>query len=282
MTAPRPGELDPRSRRQRRQAATTARAEARERRWAERRYAVPYDTDGPKATLGLLWGIAALAAATVGPAALATLAGAVAVVAALQAAQAWRPTVAVARPAAAVLAAVPPIGMALGGVRGLGAAVAVAALVAPLVALLAEGGIPARVVRHGEVLVRCALPAALAAGSLGALADVEVGAALTLILLVSAYELGDFIVGTGSTNAVEGPVAGIVSALVVGTVVVVLRPPPFDAAPRAAAFVGLAVVLAPLGQLAASALLPTGAAWAPALRRLDSYLLVAPLWVILL
>lgn len=282
MTAPRPTELDPRSRRQRRRAATTARAEARERRWAERRYAVPYDTDGPKATLGLLWGIAALAAATVGPTTLAALAGVVAVAAALQAAQAWRPAVAVARPAAATLAAVPPIGMALAGLRGLGAAVAVAALVAPLVALLAEGGIAARVVRHGEVLVRCALPAGLAAGSLGALADVDVGAALSLILLVSAYELGDFVVGTGSTNAVEGPVAGIVSALVVGTVVVVLRPPPFDAAPRAAVFVGLVVVLAPLGQLAASALLPTGASWAPALRRLDSYLLVAPLWVILL
>jgi hypothetical protein len=44
----------------------------------------------------------------------------------------------------------------------------------------------------------------------------------------------------------------------------------------------LTALSCPLGQLLASALLPRGAAWAPALRRIDSYLLAAPLWLVLL
>ena len=45
--------------------------------------------------------------------------------------------------------------------------------------------------------------------------------------------------------------------------------------------IGVTGLCCPLGQLVASALLPRGNAWAPALRRLDSYLVAAPLWLVL-
>jgi len=61
----------------------------------------------------------------------------------------------------------------------------------------------------------------------------------------------------------------------------VLLPAPFDTNSYPL-FAALAAVGAPLGQIVASAILPRGVAWAPALRRLDSYLVVAPLWLLLL
>jgi hypothetical protein len=45
-------------------------------------------------------------------------------------------------------------------------------------------------------------------------------------------------------------------------------------------FGGAVAVLAPLGQLFASALLPAAGAPASGLRRLDSLLLAAPLWCV--
>ena len=48
--------------------------------------------------------------------------------------------------------------------------------------------------------------------------------------------------------------------------------------PRAFLFAALAIVLCPAGQLVASAVLPSAAAPASALRRLDSLILLAPAW----
>jgi hypothetical protein len=270
MTQPRQAELDPRSRRQRRKAAAQARAEARERRWADRRFAVPYDIEGPKVTLGALWFVAVVAAAVFHPLALWVVVAPVAMAAATQSAQAWRHDVAVSRPMTALLAGA--------GVTGLGAAVILATLVVLVGSLLSEGALMARSLRLAEVGVRVSVPVGLAAGAMVALARIGPVLLLSLVLVVSAYEMGDFLIGTGSTNAVEGPVSGMVSALIVGAVVVLAAPPSI---PDPLVAVGAAVVLAPLGQVLASAVLPRGAAWAPALRRLDSYLLAAPLWVFL-
>jgi hypothetical protein len=282
MTQPRPADLDPRSRRQRRQSADLARAEARERRWAQQRFAVPYDTDGPRLTMGVLWFAAAIAATVAGPYPLAVLTGVVAVVASLQGVLAWRSTVGVWRPAAVLLAAAPPAAAAAAGISGLGAAVAVGALLAAASVLILEGRADAMTLTQAEILIRCGLAPGLAAGSLVALAGIEVGLVIALVVLVSAYETGDFIVGSGSSNAVEGPLAGILSVLVVGSAVILVRPPGLDELGDALLAIGLVVVLAPAGQVFASALLPRGAAWAPALRRLDSYLLVAPAWILVL
>ena len=123
--------------------------------------------------------------------------------------------------------------------------------------------------------------AGVAAGSIVAVERLEFGGFITLVLLVSAYEVGDFLIGTGSSNAVEGPVAGIVALVVVAAAIYVLLPAPFDTN-SFPLFAILAAVCAPLGQIIASAVLPRGVVWAPALRRLDSYLLLAPLWLLLL
>jgi len=58
--------------------------------------------------------------------------------------------------------------------------------------------------------------------------------------------------------------------------------PPFNSATQAWVVGGLVAVLCPLSQMAASLLLPRAGARAPALRRLDSYLLTGPAWLWLL
>ena len=96
-------------------------------------------------------------------------------------------------------------------------------------------------------------------------------------MLVSGYEVGDFLVGTGTSNPVEGPVAGIAAVIVLTFAVSVFEFPPFESG-SAWVFGGLVAVLAPLGRFAAPILMPGPDARVPALRRLDSYLLVAPVW----
>jgi len=73
----------------------------------------------------------------------------------------------------------------------------------------------------------------------------------------------------------------VVGMLVVAVGLYLVLPAPFttDTFPL---FVLLSAAAAPVGQIAGSAILPRGDAWAPALRRLDSYLLAAPLWLLLM
>jgi hypothetical protein len=56
--------------------------------------------------------------------------------------------------------------------------------------------------------------------------------------------------------------------------------PPFEIG-NSLGFALLAAVLAPAGQLLASLVLPAAGAPAPAVRRLDSLLLLAPAWALL-
>ena len=74
--------------------------------------------------------------------------------------------------------------------------------------------------------------------------------------------------------------AGLVSLGVVAFLLFLVQPAPFDSR-SILLFAVLAGVCCPLGQILASGLLPRGNAWAPALRRLDSYLLAAPIWLLL-
>ncbi|HEX8803770.1 MAG TPA: hypothetical protein VF743_06245, partial [Acidimicrobiales bacterium] len=121
-----------------------------------------------------------------------------------------------------------------------------------------------------------AIPAA-ACTSVILVRNQSVDAAVVLLLLVSAYEVGDFIVGSGASNFIEGPLAGATTAMMVGFPLTIVLVSPFDlAGVELLAFVAVAC---PLGQIMASALLPRAGASAPALRRIDSLLLLAPLWV---
>jgi hypothetical protein len=266
------------SRRRRRQLDQAARLRARQ---ASSRYRLAYDAAGPKVRLGLLWFLLALGALRVGPVALAVLYGIVAAVAALQAAWArrMRPPRPF-RPVSALVALGLPVA-ALAGTQVLGLAV----LVAVGLALLAGYTGPPRRGHPIDVAaasLACGLFPGLACASLVLVRDVDLAAAIVLLVFVSAYEVGDFLVGSGAGNVVEGPAAGMIGLLVVAFTVSLLRPSTFHDAAGVWALAGMTAVLCPLGQLVASTLLPSGTAFAPALRRLDSLLLVAPLWAVLL
>jgi hypothetical protein len=235
-----------------------------------------YDLDGPRVRMGLLWFAVALGAALVGVGAVAVLFGVVAGAAALQTAAAWRkagrrPSRLVAGVGALVLPLAAAFGIALTGLLTL--AMAVGAVVA---AYLDPRRRDPLVVPAGCTL-RSGFFAGLAAASVVFVARTDSAALVTLLVLVSAYEVGDYLVGTGAATPIEGPVAGIAAVLVLTFAVAVFEFAPFETG-SAWVFGGLAAVLAPLGRFAAPVLAPSPDARVPALRRLDSYLLVGPVW----
>jgi len=243
-----------------------------------RRYAVVYDTSGPKVRLGVLWFVVAVTAIAVGPLAVGLVYGGTAALAALQTARDWRKRRL--RPndqVAAAMAGAMGLGACLGA-GGAGLAVLAGVGVAYVVAT-GDTGSPNRAVADAGWTVQCALPPGIVALSMVLLTRLDQGSAIGLLLLVSAYETGDYLVGSGARNPYEGPAAGA-SAMVVITFI--LSTLPISALDFGQAWLlgGLCLLLAPLGQLAASALLPTAASPASALRRLDSLLLAAPLWCI--
>ena len=241
-----------------------------------RRYAVVYDIDGPRVRLGILWFVVAFAAIVFGPLTTGLVYGAAAAVAALQTARAWRRQRQ--RPNRVVAAAMAG-GIALGACLGAGGAgLAVLAGTAASVAV----AITDLKSRHPAVTdagwtIQCALPVGLVAMSMVLLTRLDQGSSIALLLLASAYETGDYLVGSGARNPYEGPVAGIAAITVVTFIVSTLSISAFDVG-QAWLFGGVVAILAPLGQLFASALLPAAGAPASALRRLDSLLLAAPVW----
>jgi hypothetical protein len=246
------------------------------RRRRERRYAVVYDVEGPKVRLGILWFVVAVTALVLGPVVGALCYGAAAAVAAAQVAKAWRsehlqPSIAVAAGGAGAMA----LGAVLGA-GGLGLALIGTAIAACVVAWL-DGGWRWPLLHHAGWTLRCAVPPGVAAACMVLLVRLEVGAAISLLVLVSAYEVGDYLIGSGSSNPYEGPIAGIAAAGVFTFIIAALAIPPFDF-DTAWAFGLAAAAMAPLGQLAASALLPSAGSMASGLRRLDSLLLAAPAW----
>jgi hypothetical protein len=102
-------------------------------------------------------------------------------------------------------------------------------------------------------------------------------AAVGLVLIVAAYEVGDYIVGSGARNAFEGPIAGATAIVVVTFAITVVGLKPF-VFPDSFVLAGTAAVLCPAGQLLASLILPKVDAAAGALRRIDSLLILAPVW----
>jgi hypothetical protein len=262
------------------------RAEARRREQARRlkarsgnRYLVHYDIDGPRVRLGIAWFVGAMAAFALGTAATALWFGVAFAAAGAHTLRTWRARGASVDPRVALLgvavvvagAAVHPRAM---GLLLIGMVVVVLGLSARQ---LGDDDGLTQVLAKGSLVLQAAVPAAVAGGCLVLLADLETWAAISLVLLTSAYETGDFLIGSGSSNAFEGPLAGGIAVVVVTLVIAALGFPPFD--------VGEAVVFGLLvapgafgGQILASVLLPHARALAPALRRVDSLLLVAPLW----
>ncbi len=241
-----------------------------------RRLAVVYDTNGPKVRLGMAWFVVAAAALAVGPLPSALVYGLAAAIAAAQTSRCWRkrrqrPNDAVASGMAGLMAAGACFGA---GGAGLGILIGVA-----LAYLVAAGDArsPNPTLADAGWTIQCALAPGLVAMSMVLLDRLDQGSAIALLLLVSAYETGDYLVGSGARNPYEGPAAGAAAMVVVTFIISTLPISALDFG-QAWLFGGIVVLTAPLGQLFASALLPAAKAPASSLRRLDSLLLAAPIW----
>jgi hypothetical protein len=241
-----------------------------------RRLAVVYDIEGPRIRLGVAWFAVAMAATVVSPVTAALVYAAAAGMAGRQIARAWG-NVSWQADMAAGLAAVPVLA-ALGGTKLLVASLVLGALVAAGAACAPDGsrlpGPGGRVAAAG--ILWLTLAPAVGAASVVLVRNESVVSAIVLVLLASAYEAGDYIVGSGASNPVEGPLAGITTATLIAVPLAMIEVEPFNS--TGLALVGFAAVAYPFGQILASALLPGAGAPASALRRIDTLLLLAPLW----
>lgn len=261
------------------------RAEVRRREQTRRlkaragnRYLVHYDIEGPRVRLGILWFAGSMVALALGTVATALWFGVTFAAAGAHTLRTWRARGAPVDPRAPLLAVAGVVAGAAVHPRAMGVALLLAvAVVLALVFRDLDDAEPAQVLGRASLVLQAAVPPAVAGGCLVLLADLEIWAAISLLLLTSAYEAGDFLIGSGSANAFEGPLAGGVAVVVVTLVIAALGVPPFDVG-EAFAFGLLVAPGAFAGQLLASVLLPHARAFAPALRRVDSLLLVAPLW----
>ena len=251
------------------------------RKYRRRRLAVVHDVNGPHVTLGCAWFVLAVLALVAGRFAIGLLYSLTASVAAFQAAFAWQKSGA--RPHRLAAGA---------GALGIGIC---GALATPLVGIAILGfvgvsmffsyGIAARSRGRLDPIVmtsftiRCGLFAGFAAACVGITARYSLTGAVGLVLIVSAYEVGDYIVGSGADNPYEGPVAGAAAIVVITFAITALGLKPF-VFPGSFALAALAALLCPAGQLAASLILPKVDAAASALRRIDSLLVLAPVWAL--
>lgn len=224
--------------------------------------------DGPHARLGVLWFIAACAACALGTIAVAVLFSVLAAVAAMQTVRAWADVGRKSSPiVCGVAAAVVPIA-ALAGPIGFGAGLIVATTVVVVSGVLGSNVL---------IGLRSTILPALAAGAVVLTGRTDMGALVVLLILISAYETGDYLMGSEAQSIFEGPLSGIAAVMVVTFAEAVFQIGPFET--RAGwVFGALVAVLAPLGALLASLLAPTSESAGPALRRLDVWLVVAPVW----
>lgn len=243
---------------------------------SDRRYAVVYDINGPRVRLGIAWFALAVMAIGIGPLPTAVVYGGAAAIAAAQTARCWRRRRN--RPDEIIAAAMAGL-MGAGACFGAGGA-GIGILIGVALAFMRATGdtkSPNPSVVDAGWTIQCALPPGLVAMSIVLLARLDQGSALALLLLASVYETGDYLVGSGARNPYEGPAAGGAAIVVITFIISTLPISTLDFG-EAWLFGGLMLVLAPMGQLLASALLPTTKSPASALRRLDSLLLAAPVW----
>jgi molybdopterin synthase sulfur carrier subunit len=236
--------------------------------------AVVNEVRAPHGRLGALWAVATVGAAWGGQGWLAVWFAANAGLAAATTARVGRARGDRPSPALAAAAAAALVLAAASGMTAMTAVMALAIVVVLVGQLVARTPRPTL---DAALTLAAAVPVGLAAASAVLLRGIGLSPVLVLLAYAAAYDAGAYLVGTGASSRWEGPVAGIVTAVPITMVVAVALVPPFSGA---SAFLlgGLAAIAAPLGPMAASALLGDSAAPAPALRRLDSLLVLGPLW----
>ena len=235
--------------------------------------AVTYRTTRPHGRIGVLWAIATVAVTIQGQAWLAGWLSLIAFVGASQATGARRTGGHRPPPAlAAVLAAAAPIA-AVYGVRYL-----VAVVAGGLALALVAGGLG-----HGrgprDLALAIGIGVVLGAAAAGPVVTRDLGIAPTLFLFacMATYDAGAYLVGTGASSAWEGPVAGMVALIPVTLIGAIILSPPFPSG-TPLGLGALAACLAPLGPLVGTALVGSRDVDAPGLRRLDSLILLGPVF----
>lgn len=249
-------------------------------RWMQRVFP-GHDISGPKVRMGFLWFLFLCGAVYAGLVALGALYGLIAGVAALQMCREWKavgrqPSRLVAGLVALLIPLSASVSLALPGL------LALAATVLAVLAALFRRRRRTPLFDAAGTTVRCTVFHALGAAAVLVAYRASIAGAIILLVWVCAYEMGDFLVGSESGSTLLGPIAGMIAVGVFTFTVAVFQLSPFRDPVHAAVFGGLVAVLCPLSQLAASLLLPTARSSAPALRRLDSLLLTAPVFVWLL
>jgi sulfur-carrier protein len=236
--------------------------------------AVVHRSVRPHGRLGLAWAAVTLGVTVAGPAWLAGWLAVAAFIAGAQACKVWRKKGE--RPVAVVAAAVAaglPVAASFEA-RFMTGVVAAGVLVAFISRLRAPTRAPSRDI---ALTLTIGVAAGLAAAAPVLVRHTGIAATLLLLALVCVYDAGAYLVGTGASSAWEGPAAGVAALIPLTIFAEVVLVPPFAGAQPL--FLGLlAAVLAPAGPVAASALLGDRNGHAPALRRLDSLLLLGPLW----
>jgi hypothetical protein len=260
------------------------------------RVAVVHDIGGPRVRLAVLWsGAVVVALLLAGTGGIALVFGATAGIGSLQVASRWRQA---GEPANQILAVVGSVAVVAGAELGnawCGLAIlafAIASVVfperfeqVPFLAADEDGESTTDRVRHGLAHAANTLGPGLVMGLAGAAAvqsaRVENMAFLFLFVAISTYDAGDFLCGAESRSRLVGPLCGILGIAVVTVVMYVAQPPPFEGAQTA--WVGLVLALAcPAGQWLGSWLLPTATTKAPGLRRLDTWSVAGPAFVVAL
>lgn len=233
------------------------------------------------AARSLLWAVVLVPAVALGSSGVAVLFAAVGGVAGAQAARSWR--AAGLRPSRAV-AGWGPLLLTLVSVMGLGWAGAglVVLAIAAVVAGFAVPG-PGGVLVTAGATVRSALGPAIVGVSMVQLAGLGWAVAGMLVLLALGYDLACHVWSSDGAGPFVGRIVGMVTVLVltlaVSAVHTLFSLEPFGPAASVWVFGAMAAVLCPLGPMVASALLPSAQAGAPALRRLDSLIVAAPVWM---
>lgn len=119
-------------------------------------------------------------------------------------------------------------------------------------------------------------PAAGAAGLIAARAD-GLAEGLVLAGMVTVFDSSAYLIGTGASNVWEGVVAGVASIAALTLFVAAVLVPPFSG-PTPWLLGGAAALLAPIGPVLARWAVGDKASPVPALKRLDSLMLVGPVW----
>lgn len=255
------------------------------------RLAIRPSSTGPKVRLGVLWFFLALAAVTAGRWPTAILWGLVAVLAGRELLILWWTGAPDGRvsgsdrvsPPPGVVAVVAGLILVVPAAAAVGTGLSGAALLLVVVALAAfsvmgrAGAAGLTTAQAGAIAIAVLVPAVPAAAVV-LVVGAHLWAGLFLVLAVSLYDAGCFIGGAESSSLVEGPVTGIIGVLAVTFTMAMFQAPPFDTT-SAAIVGGLCAVACPVGQWAASAVLPSADSPARALRRLDTYIVAAPVFL---